>query len=115
MSRSAISAYREALRATAVAFKGDAKVLSAARQRIREGYELNRELADSEKVEKAITELREVAKFLVQNIVQGEQKEDGKYFLKFHSKTELGDNETIKHSKKEMGSLAGAKARRRER
>jgi len=109
----ALQAYRNALRATRVAFNGDQVVLHAARTRVREGFESNRALSDEAEITKAVTELNEVARFLVKNIVQGEQEKDGRYFLKFHDKTELGSNESIKQSNRaNMGSLAGVKARK---
>lgn len=113
MTKSALLVYRAALRATRVAFNGDAKILTAARLKIREGYDKNRNLTDKEEINKAITDLDEVAKFLVKNIVQAEEKEKNKYFLHFHKDTELGDNDTIKQNNRaNMGSLAGAKVRR---
>lgn len=113
MAKSALQAYRAALRATRVAFNGDDVVLSSARARIREGFDTNRTLADQEEADKKVKELEEVAQFLVKNIVQGE-KEEGKdrYFLNFHSQTELGSNDTIKQSKTDLGSLAGAKVKK---
>lgn len=69
---------------------------------------------NSANADEDIDKLNEVSKFLVQNIVQGEKQGDGKYFLKFHDKTELGDNETIKQNNRvNMGSLAGSKAKKR--
>lgn len=96
-----------------MAFNGDNFVLKSARAKIREGLLSNRDLADKMEVEKKVAELNEVAQFLVKNIVQGE-KEEGKdrYLLKIHDKTELGSNETIKQSKANLGSLAGAKVKR---
>lgn len=109
----ALQAYRTALRATRIAFNGDNTVLNSARLRIREGFESNRTLSDGQEIEKAVKDLNEVALFLVKNIVQGEPKEDGRYFLKFHEKTELGSNETIKQDNRaNMGSLAGVKVRK---
>lgn len=108
----AINAYRNALRATRVAFKNDLPVLTAARTQIKQGFIDNKNLADQEQQKEAIDKMNEVSQFLVKNIVQGERQEDDKYFLKFHDRTELGDNETIKQSKAEMGSLAGAKVKR---
>lgn len=109
----ALQAYRTALRATRIAFNGDSVVLASARQRIREGFETNRSIADQQEIDKAVKDLNEVALFLVRNIVQGQPQEDGRYFLNFHEKTELGSNETIKQSNRaNMGSLAGAKVRR---
>lgn len=109
---SALQAYRQAFRATKVAFKNDAKVLNAARAEIRRRTEENKHLV-KEEADNAIKELSEVSKFLIQNIVQAEKTKDDRYFLHFHDKTELGDNETIKQNNRaNMGSLAGAKVRR---
>ena len=107
------SAYRNALRATRIAFRQDVPVLSSARLQIKDGFTKNRELKDEAEISEAISKLNEVSKFLVQNIVQGEKQEDGKYFLNFHEKTELGDNETIRQGNKaNLGSLAGAKVKK---
>lgn len=108
----AINAYRNALRATRVAFKNDLPVLTAARTQIKQGFIDNKDLAQQEQQQEAIDKMNEVSQFLIKNIVQGEKQEGEKYFLKFHDRTELGDNETIKQSKAEMGSLAGAKVKR---
>lgn len=111
--KQALQAYRAALRATRVAFNGDSVVLNSARNKIREGFEENRSMSDQQEIEKAVTDLNEVAKFLVKNIVQGEQEKDGRYFLKFHDKTELGSNESIKQNNRaNMGSLAGVKVKK---
>lgn len=113
MSNSALQAYRAALRATRVAFNGDVVVLNSARAKIREGFDANKTLADKEEAHKKVKELEEVAQFLVKNIVQGVKDEDkDRYFLNFHSQTELGSNETIKQRKTDLGSLAGAKVRK---
>ncbi|RCK67747.1 Mitochondrial zinc maintenance protein 1, mitochondrial [Candida viswanathii] len=104
-----LSAYRNALRATRVAFRGDLPILHAARTKIKENIIDKAQLQDPTEIEEAVKQLNEVSKFLISNIVQGQKQQDGKYFLNFHEKTELGDNETIKQGKKEMGSLAGKK------
>ncbi|KAG5418186.1 MZM1 [Candida metapsilosis] len=103
------AAYKQALKAVNFVFKNDAPILNAAKQQIKQQIYANQHLTNKTELDDAITKLNEVSKFLVQNIVQGELNENGRYFLKFHEKTELGDNETIKQSKKEMGSLSGAK------
>lgn len=109
----ALSAFRGALRATHTAFKGDPEVLSAARLQIREGFRKHSNLAEEE-ARSEITKLNEVSQFLVKNIVQGTRDDkDGRYFLNFHEKTELGDNETIKQNNRaNMGSLAGASVKK---
>lgn len=107
---STIQAYRSALRATKLAFRNDVTVLESARAKIKEGILEHKDLVgDAMNVE--INKLNEVSKFLTMNIVQGQLQEDGRYYLNFHDKTELGDNETIKQGKKhdDMGSLAGKK------
>lgn len=113
MSRpAALSAFRNALRSTRVAFQNDKEVLLAARNRIKLGFFEEKE-ADQKSAQEKIDHLNSVAKFLVENVVQGQKQEDGQYLLNIHDKTELGDNETIKQKKSEMGSLAGAKATKR--
>lgn len=107
----AISAYRNALRATQLAFSKDLPVLESARSQIKLGFIESRDFED-EKAQEAIDKMNEVSAFLVKNIVQGERKESGKYFLNFHERTELGDNETIKQNKSDLGSLAGAKVKK---
>lgn len=113
MSKPAVQAYRAALRATRVAFPGDAFMIRSARVKMREGFEMNKGLQVKEEIEKAVDDLNEVAKFLVKNVVQAEMQQNERYLLKIHDKTELGLNDTIKQSNKEnMGSLAGAKVRK---
>lgn len=116
MSSPAIAAYRQALRATRIAFRQDTRMVSAARTQIKDGFLKNRLLGEPEATEE-VKKLNDVSRFLVENIVQGERQEleNGKdrYLLHFHEKTELGDNESIKQSKANMGLLAGAKAVKR--
>ncbi|ODV81473.1 mitochondrial zinc maintenance protein 1, mitochondrial, partial [Suhomyces tanzawaensis NRRL Y-17324] len=116
MSTAAISAYRQALRATRLAFQNDIPVLSAARTQIRQGFDNHRSLQEQEQIDEEIKKMNEISTFLVKNIVQGEKRVEGnkdRYYLKFHDKTELGDNETIKQAgRANMGSLAGVKAKK---
>ena len=104
-----LSAYRNALRATKVVFRHDLPILTAARTQIKENIRNNSNLKDTTEIVEAVKKLNDVSKFLISNIVQGEKQDDGKYFLNFHEKTELGDNESIKQGKKNLGSLAGKK------
>lgn len=106
MKNPALQAYKNSLKATFLAFKGDTAVLTASRIKIKEGILENKHLTGTT-CEEEITKLEEVSKFLTKNIVQGQRQEDGKYFLNFHSNTELGDNETIKQGNKNLGSLKG--------
>ncbi|CBX91078.1 hypothetical protein LEMA_P061120.1 [Plenodomus lingam JN3] len=81
MSREmALVAYRNLLRSTRIAFQGDINVLSAARAEVRKNFESNRSLsAGSEEYTKQITHAEEVAKFLRENVVQGQATDAGKY------------------------------------
>ena len=83
---SVLSAYRNALRATKVAFRQDLPILQAARVQLKQGIRDNSNLQAQPEIEEAVQKLNEVAKFLIQNIVQGEKQQDGKYFLNFHEK-----------------------------
>ena len=111
MTNPAISAYRNAIRATSIAFRQDRPILQAARTQIKTELRNNKSLSDKQQIEEAVTKLEEVNRFLISNVVQGEKQQDGKYFLNFHEKTELGDNETIKQGNK-LGSLSGKKSTR---
>ncbi|EGV63094.1 Mitochondrial zinc maintenance protein 1, mitochondrial [Yamadazyma tenuis] len=108
MKNPALQAYRTALRATAQAFKGDLEIKLAARSKIREGMHQHQTLQSPQRDEE-IDKLNEVSMFLKKNIVQGQKQDDGKYLLNFTKETELGDNDSIKQSKQDMGSLAGKK------
>lgn len=113
MTSPALNAYRAALRATRVAFNGDQFMIQASRQKIRDGFNSNKGLSVKEEVDSAVSEIEEIAKFLVKNVVQAEKQPNERYLLKIHDKTELGRNETIKQNNREnMGSLAGAKVRK---
>lgn len=113
MANLSLQAYRTALRATRIAFNGDAQMLRASRAQFKQSFLANQHLEDREELKKALTHLNEVSQFLVKNIVQGEMQENKRYNLKFHKQTELGSNETIKEDhKSKMGTLAGAKVRK---
>ncbi|KAH9871640.1 Mitochondrial zinc maintenance protein 1, mitochondrial [Plenodomus biglobosus] len=110
MSREmALVAYRNLLRSTRIAFQGDLNVLSAARAEVRKNFESNRSLsAGSDEYTKQITHAEEVAKFLRENVVQGQATEADKYQLRIHEHTERGDNEDIKKAKGKT-TLGGTK------
>ncbi|ODQ78457.1 hypothetical protein BABINDRAFT_162676 [Babjeviella inositovora NRRL Y-12698] len=99
----ALSAYRSAIRASKIAFNGDARMLQGARDAIRAGMAQE----SKQPVEERIAHLEEVAKFVRQNIAQGIPDETGRFTLNIHKDIELGDNDTIKGSKLDLGSLAG--------
>ncbi|KAH7401708.1 mitochondrial zinc maintenance protein 1, mitochondrial [Pyrenochaeta sp. MPI-SDFR-AT-0127] len=110
MSREmALVAYRNLLRSARIAFHGDMNTLFAARAEVRKNFEQNRNLATgSEELSKSITHAEEVAKFLRENVVQGQQADKDKYKLRIHEHTERGDNEDIKKGKGKS-TLGGVK------
>ncbi|KAF9697180.1 hypothetical protein EKO04_004640 [Ascochyta lentis] len=110
MSREmALVAYRNLLRSARIAFQGDANVLSAARVEVRKNFETNRHLqTGSEEFQKQIAHAEEVAKFLRENVVQGQATEGDNYKIRIHEHTERGDNEDIKKNKGKT-TLGGTK------
>jgi len=112
----ALAAYRHVLRATRIAFNGDARLLLSARHQARSSFAVNSALLPSSpEATSQIAHAEDVATILRQNVVQGQKVGGGgpgeKYQLRIHEETERGDNESIKMSKEEMGSLAGLKRR----
>ncbi|KAF2871869.1 mitochondrial zinc maintenance protein 1, mitochondrial [Massariosphaeria phaeospora] len=105
----ALQAYRNLLRSARIAFQGDVNMLVASRQEARKNFENNRGLApESEELSKQIAHAEEVAKFLRENVVQGQATDDtGNYKLRIHEHTERGDNEDIRKGK--GSTLAGTK------
>ncbi|KAF2731775.1 hypothetical protein EJ04DRAFT_442323 [Polyplosphaeria fusca] len=104
----ALAAYRHVLRAARIAFEGDFNTLMAARHQVRRNFEDNRSLASgSEELSQQISHAEEVAKFLRENVVQGQAAQDtsDRYQLRIHEHTERGDNEDIKNGK--GNTLAG--------
>ncbi|KAL8383474.1 hypothetical protein RB595_010600 [Gaeumannomyces hyphopodioides] len=100
-SSNALAAYRHLLRAAGVAFKGDARVLAAARQQIATQFRQNTSLPPADH-ESAVQMAEEVAQFLRSNVVQGQLRDDGSYKLNIHNETERGDNDTIKIGNKKV-------------
>ncbi|KAJ9133899.1 hypothetical protein NKR19_g8875 [Coniochaeta hoffmannii] len=92
----ALVAYRHLLRAARIAFDGDTRVLTAATEQIRQGFQDKRFLSPSDpEVQAAVQHAEEVASFLRSNVVQG-RKEGDVYKLRIHDDIERGDNDTIK-------------------
>jgi len=95
----ALSAYRQLLRSTRLAFEGDIPRLLAARSAAREIFEANRGLSrnDTEAV-KQIQHAEGVAQVLRENVVQGKavDSDTSRYKLRIHEHTERGDNESLK-------------------
>ncbi|KAJ5594640.1 Mitochondrial zinc maintenance protein 1 [Penicillium hispanicum] len=100
---SAISAYRQLLRATRVAFRDDSRVLLAARQEARRNFDQNRRVGIDTGLQ--INHAIEVANLLRHNLVQG-AREDGddaaKWELRIHDEIERGDNDSIKVGDKDV-------------
>ncbi|KAJ5667814.1 Mitochondrial zinc maintenance protein 1 [Penicillium maclennaniae] len=94
---SALSAYRQILRATRIAFQNDNRVLLAARAEARRNFEENRRVGIDTGLQ--INNAIEVASILRHNIVQGAREdgnEDAKWELNIHDEIERGDNDSIK-------------------
>ncbi|KAK3943119.1 zinc maintenance protein [Diplogelasinospora grovesii] len=92
----ALAAYRHLMRAARIAFEGDAPILDAARQQIRQGFREKATLPPSDpSIQPAVQHAEELATFLKSNVVQG-RKEGDMYKLRIHEHTERGDNDTIK-------------------
>lgn len=72
------SALRKLVRAKNRAFKGDAAMLKAARETIREKYESNAH-APPEKVRQLLEEVDEATSFLASNVVQAPLNKRGNY------------------------------------
>ncbi|KAI1327048.1 mitochondrial zinc maintenance protein 1, mitochondrial [Xylariaceae sp. FL0255] len=87
------AAYRDLFRAVRITFRGDERMLTAAKTRIRDGFRANSTLTENSS---ALDEARGVAAFLRQNLVQGKKIGDDRYQLNIHEDTERGDNDTIK-------------------
>lgn len=102
----ALAAYRGLLRAAQIAFEGDLRTLSAAKQQIRQSFQANSGLSPSDpNTQPAIQHAVDVAKFLKENVVQGKRQEDDKFVLRIHEHTERGDNDSIKTAG--SGTLGG--------
>ncbi|GKT51283.1 mitochondrial zinc maintenance protein 1, mitochondrial [Colletotrichum spaethianum] len=96
-----LPAYRHLWRAARIAFKGDDRVLTAAKQQIRQGFRDQANLAPTNPAyDQAIQKAEDIAKILRENVVQGKQDESQiyKYLseLRIHEDTERGDNDSVK-------------------
>ncbi|KAJ5726838.1 Mitochondrial zinc maintenance protein 1 [Penicillium malachiteum] len=102
-SAAALSAYRQVIRATRVAFRDDVRVMMAARQEARRNFDQNRRVAIDTGMQ--INHAIEVANILRHNLVQG-AREDGneaaKWELRIHDEIERGDNDSIKVAGKDV-------------
>lgn len=80
----ATPAYRNLLRAARIAFQGDERVLTAARQQIRTGFREKASLpAAHPSVAPSVQYANEVADFLKSNVVQGKKEGDGETYSMF--------------------------------
>lgn len=79
-----LQAYRHLLRATRIAFQGDERTLSAARQQIRASFREKAALSASDPaVAPAVQHAQDVAEFLRSNVVQGKREADGDTYSEF--------------------------------
>lgn len=80
----ATPAYRNLLRAARIAFQGDERVLTAARQQIRTGFREKASLPSSHPtVAPSVQYANEVAEFLKANVVQGRKEGNGETYSMF--------------------------------
>lgn len=102
VTRQALRAYRHCLRATTVAFQGDARMLLAARSQLKQGMSSPPANQKGLSPEGRVQLLEDIALFLRRNVVQGRKvavdplTQEPQYHLNIHRDTELGDNESIK-------------------
>ncbi|KAJ5640073.1 Mitochondrial zinc maintenance protein 1 [Penicillium longicatenatum] len=102
-STAALSAYRQVLRATRIAFRDDVRVMLASRQEARRNFDQNRRVAVDTGMQ--INHAIEVANILRHNLVQGAREdgnEDAKWELRIHDQIERGDNDSIKVAGKDV-------------
>ncbi|KAJ5885388.1 Mitochondrial zinc maintenance protein 1 [Penicillium taxi] len=102
-STAALSAYRQVLRSTRIAFHNDHRVFLAARQEARRNFDENRRVGIDNGMQ--INHAIEVANILRHNIVQGAREaenETAKWELNIHDQIERGDNDSIKVDGKDV-------------
>ncbi|KAF8626261.1 hypothetical protein AX15_004936 [Amanita polypyramis BW_CC] len=99
---SARSAYRNLYRVASLTFRGDAVVLGAFRQKMRQDAILSRSITNLKEYQQQEQLARDVADVLRKNVVQGvkvaEDPHSGfdTWRLHFRPETEMGSNDTIK-------------------
>ena len=78
VSRSVLGSYRSLLRAVETAFRGDHRMLSAARLRVRDEFRKEKNAEDpSLTIQQRITLSDEAADYLLKNVVQATHKANG--------------------------------------
>mmetsp|Transcript_22651 Transcript_22651/g.70347 ORF Transcript_22651/g.70347 Transcript_22651/m.70347 type:complete len:113 (-) Transcript_22651:79-417(-) len=82
---SGLRMYRELLRSSRAAFKGDQVMVAGARDQIREKFQERRGETDSEAIKGMLQEGKETADFLRSYVVQGVLNERGNYEMKLES------------------------------
>ncbi|KAK1976857.1 hypothetical protein LZ30DRAFT_733513 [Colletotrichum cereale] len=103
-----LPAYRHLWRAARIAFKGDDRILTAARQQIRQGFKDQASLAPtSPAYGQAIQKAEDIAKILRENVVQGKQDKPSTYKLRIHKDTERGDNDSVKIAGSGKATMGG--------
>ncbi|KAH8689913.1 mitochondrial zinc maintenance protein 1, mitochondrial [Talaromyces proteolyticus] len=94
---SALSAYRQVLRATRIAFRDDFTILTAARTEARKQFDAHKRTGVDTPMQ--IQHAVEAASILRHNIVQGArdaEDQNGKWELRIHDEIERGDNDSVK-------------------
>ncbi|EIM90375.1 uncharacterized protein STEHIDRAFT_154200 [Stereum hirsutum FP-91666 SS1] len=122
LQASARSAYRALYRASAVTFSGDAPVLTAFRQKMRNDTIQGRSLTDEKAYEENVKLAREIVDVLRKNIVQARKvdgasgrPDDETWKICITKDTELADNDTIKKAAAIPLEPSGRSLRRKEK
>mmetsp|Transcript_52847 Transcript_52847/g.67767 ORF Transcript_52847/g.67767 Transcript_52847/m.67767 type:complete len:122 (-) Transcript_52847:155-520(-) len=92
-------AYRRLLKARTVAFRGDNLALSKAKEGIRQGFMLNRDVTDPTKLERMFQEVDEAEEMLRYHILQGKKNDRGNYDVKFTEEqaSKISNHEKLTH------------------
>ncbi|KAL2111971.1 hypothetical protein VUR80DRAFT_8885 [Thermomyces stellatus] len=96
-----LAAYRNLLRAARIAFQGDDRVLTEAKNRIRHEFRTAPKISPTDpEFQKRMHYAKDIATLLRSNVVQGVPEGDNLYKLRIHEEIERGDNDSIKNPKK---------------
>ena len=97
----AAALYRSLIRTTRELFQGDQRALLAAHQETRNRFLAAKNERDAAKIDENLDMGEQVNYLLKHNVVQGvsEPESGSTYKLRFTEHTELGSNDTIKHTR----------------
>eukprot|EP00123_Amoebidium_parasiticum_P020311 comp47228_c0_seq1/m.47595 comp47228_c0_seq1/g.47595 ORF comp47228_c0_seq1/g.47595 comp47228_c0_seq1/m.47595 type:complete len:119 (-) comp47228_c0_seq1:30-386(-) len=105
----ALTCYRALLRARAAAFKNDASVLLASRNKIKTEFKKNAAETDATKIQQMIKYGEDVAVFIRQNVVQARKTEKGTYKVEVRPETEKTELKPKSKATPSSGGGCGSK------